>query len=136
MNRSHSFEVSRFSLTHTAYPELFAIVGATVPDLRGLFLRGQGGNAAALGSIQEDAGRNITGSFSSEALYSGGLNPNNPPSGAFFYEANNSGEHIDSSGEGEVHIMKLDASRVWGANHTASEFRPVNRAVRYLIRAL
>lgn len=136
MNRSHSFEVSRFSLTHTAYPELFALVGATVPDLRGLFLRGQGGNAATLGSVQEDAGRNLTGSFSSEALFSGALNPNNPPTGAFFYEARSNGEHIDASGEGPVHIMRLDASRVWGGNHTATEFRPINRAVRYLIRAL
>ena len=37
-----------------AYPELFAVLGGNVPDLRGLFLRGHGGNSAALGIRQSD----------------------------------------------------------------------------------
>jgi hypothetical protein len=32
-----------------------ALVGGAAPDLRGLFLRGVGGNAAALGVTQDDA---------------------------------------------------------------------------------
>lgn len=38
-----------------AYPELFAVVGGQVPDLRGLFLRGFGGKSAALGTTQDQA---------------------------------------------------------------------------------
>jgi hypothetical protein len=38
-----------------AYPELFAVIGGTMPDFRGLFLRGSGGRAAALGVMQDDA---------------------------------------------------------------------------------
>ncbi len=56
----------------TVYPELFALVGGTVPDFRGLFLRGHGAQAsnhygivthqsAGLGQLQGDAIRNITG---------------------------------------------------------------------------
>ena len=62
-------EVSR-----EAYSELFAVLGTkagagdgsttfNLPDFRGCFIRGTGGNAAALGVEQEDAIRNITGSF-------------------------------------------------------------------------
>lgn len=65
----------------TVYPELFAIVGPTVPDLRGLFLRGYGSQAYAqnngttvgvtstlhssgqLGQVQGDATRRVAGSF-------------------------------------------------------------------------
>lgn len=36
----------------TVYPELFALLGARVPDFRGLFLRGVGGNSAGLGVTQ------------------------------------------------------------------------------------
>lgn len=57
------------------YKELFAAIGTTwgagdgtdtfnIPDLRGIFVRGDGGeNNAALGTVQSDAMRNITGSF-------------------------------------------------------------------------
>ena len=40
-------------------PELFALMGGQVPDLRGLFLRGLGGNSAELKVKQEDEIKNI-----------------------------------------------------------------------------
>lgn len=46
----------------TKYPKLYALMHNT-PDYRGIFLRGLGGNSAALGELQSDAIRNITGSF-------------------------------------------------------------------------
>ena len=42
------------SISKTVYPELFALMGGQVPDLRGLFLRGLGGNSAELKVKQED----------------------------------------------------------------------------------
>lgn len=56
-------EVAGPSFDPCAYSELFALVGAKTPDLRGLFLRGVGGNSPALGVAQGDAIRNIGGTL-------------------------------------------------------------------------
>ena len=48
-------EMTNFSCPLPVYPELAALVGATVPDYRGYFLRGVGGNSASLGEKQGDA---------------------------------------------------------------------------------
>ena len=121
------------SVSASAYPELRALVGANVPDLRGLFLRGTGGNAAALGTVQEDAGRNITGTAPGE---SNGNIFNSAYSGAF-YVSNSANRYpgTNGAGDGDNAQISFNASRSWGAAHTANEFRPRNRAVRYLISA-
>ena len=85
-------------LCSAVYPELFALVGGHTPDLRGLFLRGHGGNSAALGEQQGD----VDGHF--------GI----------------------GSGSYSKHTTRFDLSRVVP---TADENRPVNMAVRYLVRA-
>lgn len=63
------------AVSRTTYSELFAAIGTiygagdgsttfNVPDLRGYFLRGDGGtNSAAMGTAQGDAIRNISGYF-------------------------------------------------------------------------
>ena len=111
-----------------AYPELFAVVGGQVPDLRGLFLRGHGGNSAALGVQQGDAIRNLTGS-----LYMIGLR-GSTPNGSFSFAENwpmyqESDSWSSSWREGTLNFNA--AQQV----PTAEENRPVNQAVRYLIRA-
>jgi hypothetical protein len=132
-----------------AYPELYAALGgaSAVPDLRGLFLRGYGSQAYAqnngstvgvtdtlhtsgsLGTVQGDAMRNITGNLN----YVGG--PSTPAgvqaSGVF--SASNQSRTNGSYGNTWWSACKFDVSRVVP---TASESRPVNTAVRYLIRAL
>lgn len=61
-------------ISRAAYDELFQVLGTkagagdgsttfNLPDLRGQFVRGTGGSAAALGVEQGDAIRNITGSY-------------------------------------------------------------------------
>ncbi|WP_304046586.1 hypothetical protein, partial [Desulfovibrio piger] len=55
------------------YPELFALMGGQVPDLRGLFLRGHGGNSAGLGEQQGHAMRDISASGSISAGFGGYL---------------------------------------------------------------
>ncbi len=111
-----------------AYPELFALVGATVPDLRGLFLRGSGGRSAALGVIQHDAGKEFSGSF---LLTSGG--PATTSGG--FTQRYVGGRGDDTNGKYGFTEISFSGAGAWGAEHVADEFRPINRAVRYLIRA-
>lgn len=106
------------------YPELQALVGKNTPDYRGIFLRGLGGNSADLGNRQGDAIRNIVGEFGSDAY---GI-----PNGAF------SQKHVyrssDDGGGGGHYI----ATRVFNASNvvpTANENRPINIAVKYIIKA-
>ena len=112
------------NISPSVYPELFAVVGSQTPDLRGLFLRGHGGNSAALGVQQNDAIRNITGSFGQHSSAS---------AGGVFYRTGGCAEDIRSSyGTWSGNGVGFDLSRVVP---TAEENRPVNQAVRYLVRA-
>lgn len=131
------------SISATIYPELSAVVGPTVPDLRGLFLRGYGSQtysqnngstvgvtstqhvSGQLGHVQGDAGRKIYGNF----LASTG----DPWNGGAIYEAWMSQRDNHSGGDWRQSYFGFDSSRV---APTADENRPVNTAVRYLIRAL
>lgn len=126
------------------YPALATIIGNTVPDYRGLFLRGYGNQAYAqnngsiigvtstmyasgsLGTIQGDSIRNIAGT------YYGGIDAWINVSGAFYSAGGNSfmGEH--GSVDYDNPILGIDSSRVVP---TSNENRPVNIAVRYLIKA-
>lgn len=110
------------SISQSTYPELYAVVGSQVPDYRGLFLRDVGGNSAALGTQQGDAIRNIYGK-------AGMLYGEQGSDGAFY--DGNSALVFYITGNG-WRIRMFDASRIVP---TASENRPVNKAVRYLIRA-
>ena len=112
------------NISPSVYPELFAVVGGQTPDLRGLFLRGHGGNSAALGVQQNDAIRNITGSFGQHSSAS---------AGGVFYRTGGCAEDIRSSyGTWSGNGVGFDLSRVVP---TAEDNRPVNQAVRYLVRA-
>ena len=126
-----------------AYPELSALVGPKVPDLRGLFLRGYGSQAytqnngttvgltatlhtsGALGTVQGDAIRNISGNAG--IMDDGGIHP-----GALYLEFYASNGYTATAGPWRGH-MQLDSSRIVPI---APENRPVNTAVRYLVRAL
>ncbi len=112
------------NISPSVYPELFAVLGNSVPDLRGLFLRGHGGDSAALGVRQGDAIRNIKGQITGNGLMSGGA------TGPFYsWYTQNFGI---GNGAYDKNGVAFDASRVVP---TAEENRPVNTAVRYLVRA-
>jgi hypothetical protein len=95
-----------------------------VPDYRGLFLRGVGGNAAILGQIQQDAGRNINGTFYADTA----SGDHGIGTGAFTLAGMVCCGDSGVSDE-EIARYQFDASRSWGAEHTATEFRPVNTSV-------
>ena len=133
------------SLKKAEYTELFDVIGYTyggsgdnfsLPNFTdGKFMRSIGGNAAALGTVQQDAIRNITGKFqtSAEDVYSE-TNPNTKNHrgwGAFQrYDANGSRPIVSVVGKNLAY--DFDASRVVP---TANENRPLNMAVVVIIKA-
>lgn len=121
------------------YPELVALIGWNVPNYQGVFLRGYGGQtsyhygavghwSAGLGELQGDGIREISASFSTGVQHGiGGA------SGSFGVTGGQ-GYDWKYGGTGNTYWGGIDfyASRV---TPVVGEIRPVNRAVRYLIRA-
>ena len=118
----------------TKYPKLYALMH-NVPDYRGMFLRGLGGNSASLGITQGDAIRNITGTFGrvddqmgkNADGSSGGIT-----NGAFYLTSNPGWDWESKNGNNSSSMLHFEASRVVP---TAEENRPINKAVRYFIKA-
>ena len=118
----------------SAYPELVAVLGrATVPDYRGVFLRGYGSRTSshygtvthqsgALGELQGDAIRNMTGNVATSMSYADGK----------LFVMGSTLRTFNRDGGGPVNATSFDTSRVVP---TANENRPLNVAVRYLIKA-
>lgn len=127
----------------TVYPELVKVLGSdSVPDYRGVFLRGLGSvtsthygtvqhQSGPLGILQGDSIRNITGRFVvDDVIRYGGYNGPQPDgafkvTGSAYYDA-------DSHGSWDGCVLSFNASYVVP---TANEDRPINRAVRYFIKA-
>ena len=85
-------------------------MGGQVPDLRGLFLRGHGGNSAALGVRQEDAFKAHSHDFLGHGVLYGG---------------------VENSYRAVLQWTETRRTEPTGDIET----RPMNQAVRYLIRA-
>lgn len=90
------------------YPDLFQAIGTIygasganfkVPNYRGMFLRGAGGNALPLGQQQCDAIRNIEGQFWGDSRKNQGRTA---PKGVFAYTSNNGGTY---GGMGKVGLV-------------------------------
>ena len=128
------------AISSAVYPELVALIGWNVPNYQGVFLRGYGGQtsyhygavghwSAGLGELQGDGIREIWGELSylprsrdGEVGQSGSL--------AFWNEGRN--QWMNDAGKAPSGAMNFYASR---STPVVGEVRPVNRAVRYLIRA-
>ena len=120
------------SISKTVYPELFALVGGQVPDLRGLFLRGHGGNSAALGEQQGHAMRDISASGSISVGFGGYLSG----SGIFKPVGSHKVTVIRGTWDNNWNSTNYGLDLSAGGVPVANEVRPDNQAVRYLIRAI
>lgn len=114
------------SFNATEYPKLAALIGTTLPDLRGQFL--QGAYSLADANKRIEAGLpNITGLFTHINFIN--------PSGAFYY---NGFCHWTAATEGvgdATSYVRFDASRsnpIYGRSTTV---QPPALTVRYYIRA-
>ena len=139
-DRDNWLECNGQSISSAVYPELVGVVGGNVPNYQGVFLRGYGGQtsyhygavghwSAGLGELQGDGIREIWGELSylprsrdGEVGQSGSL--------AFWNEGRN--QWMNDAGKAPSGAMNFYAYR---STPVVGEVRPVNRAVRYLIRA-
>ena len=113
--------------------ELFALMGGQVPDLRGLFLRGHGGNSAGLGVHQGHATRNYNG----VGYIWTGFGADLQASGAFVWNSSwGISAPAASWGGWNCNQYRIDVSPAAYGVPVADEVRPDNQAVRYLIRAI
>ena len=120
------------SISKTVYPELFALMAGQVPDLRGLFLRGHGGNSAALGVTQGHAMRDISASGSISVGFGGYLSG----SGIFKPVGSHKVTVIRGTWDNNWSSTNYGLDLSAGGVPVANEVRPDNQAVRYLIRAI
>ena len=120
------------SISQTVYPELFALVGGQVPDLRGLFLRGHGGNSAGLGEQQGHAMRDISASGNISVGFGGYLSG----SGIFKPVGSHKVTVIRGTWDNNWSSTNYGLDLSAGGVPVANEVRPDNQAVRYLIRAI
>ena len=127
------------AVSRDLYPRLFALIGTNfgygdgsttfnLPDYRGCFLRGLGGNSnASMYVKQNSAAPNITGEFAREEngyLYY---------TGAFTTGTTFNSRSANASGGGTSY--KLDASRSSTVyQNDVTEVRPDNYAINYFIK--
>lgn len=105
-------------------------MGGKAPDLRGLFLRGVGGNSAGLGTRQGYAMKDFLGHGELRVGFGGSLEG----SGIFRYlRTDGISAPAASWGGWDSQVYGLDLSA--GGLPVAEEIRPDNMAVRYLVRA-
>ena len=126
----------------TAYPDLVKVLGSDrVPDYRGVFLRGLGSvtsthygtvqhQSSGLGELQGDAIRNIYGDFST--LDAGGIEY---PTGVFQHANDKSVSNCGRVSWSSTYNDYLVSFNAYYVVPTANEDRPINRAVRYFIKA-
>lgn len=97
-----------------------------IPDLRGMFLRGVGGNSGKMNTVQENAIINITGSAPWETKYFYGSDYR----GALYEDGPDTGRGVSAGNDYNNCRLFFDASRVVP---TANEIRPVNVAYNIVI---
>lgn len=125
-------------ISRTVYDELFQVLGTkagagdgsttfNLPDLRGQFVRGTGGSAAALGTAQEDAIREMEGILDRVVRSPDTGNRN---SGVFYRVGAGTSGVFEYGVYGEYYSIGFRASNVVP---TATENRPVNVALLWCI---
>ena len=125
------------AITQSKYPKLYALCGANVPDLQNYFVRGAT-SSKPVGTTETDTGRNITGTFQARDDLASFLAMFANATGSF--SVGDSGSvrgRVEATGgrrSDTYNRVSLDASRQWGSDHVASEFRPMNKRVLFCIK--
>lgn len=140
-NSNHGFWLlcNGQAVSRTQYASLFALIGVSfgngdgvttfnLPDYRGKFLRGLGGDSAAdFATTQQEGLPNITGSI-------GNLNNVGGESGAFYNGGSQWYMHV-SGGDSTGHNAVFNASRSSDIYGASNHVTPINQAVNYFVYA-
>lgn len=142
-NHGNWFLCDGQEVSRTTYATLFSIIGTNfgdgdgsttfnLPDYRGKFLRGLGGDSEAdIYTTQAEGLPNITGTFNPDGYYS-----NENISGAFFNTGARARRTVGTGTSVDSYQINFDASRsstVYGASNHVT---PVNMAINYFIKVL
>lgn len=150
-NHDNWFLCNGQAISRVDYSDLFALIGTNfgagdgtttfnLPDYRGKFLRGLGGDSANdIYTTQAEGLPNITGSIgkghSSSVSTRLGAFDSDDANGAFYQDRNDSEQdqyYPDYSGW--AYAVKLDASRSSAIYGASSHVTPINQAVNYFIK--
>lgn len=135
-NHGNWFLCDGQEVSRTTYATLFSIIGTNfgagdgsttfnLPDYRGKFLRGLGGDSAAdIYTTQAEGLPNIEGTFGN----------GNPIASGAFYNAGTSSPHISASSSGRDDLIGFSASRSSSVYGASEHVTPVNMAINYFIR--
>lgn len=136
----HTLECNGAAISRSAYAKLFEVLGTTygagdgtntfnLPDFRGRFLRGVGGNSAAIGVAQGDGNKfhkHVVSCTDSTGSVTAGLLSSNP--------YNNNIRVIPIAGSTLCFGSQTAQSGEYQADAVGEvESRPVNMAVKYCI---
>ena len=142
-NHGNWFLCDGQAISRTTYATLFSIIGTNfgagdgvttfnLPDYRGKFLRGLGGDSAAdIYTTQAEGLPNITGS----ATGAGGTGYISTTTGVFVATATASPFSGTSIGAANA-VLTFDASRSSALYGASSHVTPVNQAINYFIKVL
>ena len=144
-NHGHWFLCNGQAISRETYADLYAIIGTNfgagdgvttfnLPDYRGKFLRGLGGDSAAnIYTTQNEGLPNITGKYSHQCLINwGGGNE----SGALYTSSGGSGQNAGGSDGNNTQTIAFDASRSNNIYGASSHVTPVNQAINYFIKVM
>lgn len=143
-NHDNWFLCNGQEVNRNTYADLFAIIGTSfgagngvttfnLPDYRGKFLRGLGGDSAAdIYTTQAEGVPNITGNFTTGRTTSAFTGS--------FYQVADYGQTNFSGGSGmggqNTRTVGIDASRSSSVYGASSHVTPINQAINYFIKVL
>lgn len=140
-NHGNWFLCNGQAVSRATYADLFAIIGTNfgagdgvttfnLPDYRGKFLRGLGGDSEAdIYTTQAEGLPNITGSSTWQ-----GVSPNGSASGAFSKTVATGGESYGGEGVRRITTFSFNAHNSNSLYGASSHVTPINQAINYFIR--
>lgn len=131
------------TINRTTYNNLFSAIGITygsgdgsttfkIPDFRGMFLRGRGGNAATMGTKQAESLPDISGSWDGYEIGKGPSSGHgqNVTTGAFSVtDGSFSGSDGAGNNNAKLNFKASDSNSIYSGSHVT----PVNYAVKFYI---
>ena len=144
-NHGNWFLCNGQAISRTTYAELFSIIGTNfgagdgsttfnLPDYRGKFLRGLGGDSASnIYTTQDEGLPNITGSFHNNGLKQTGEQDS---SGCLAFETSSGRSSYADTGGSARGGYSFDASRSSAIYGASNHVTPINQAVNYFIKVL